>query len=91
MEGFPNALAEAMLCGCIPIGSNVSGIPYMISDSGYILHHRNVDELESLCCTAAFSLNKVELSKKARKRISSEFTYDYRRKAISKIIEQYTS
>lgn len=40
-EGFPNALCEAMLCGCIPIGSNVAAIPDIIADRGYILKHKN--------------------------------------------------
>lgn len=30
-ESFPNALLEAMACGCFPIGSNVGGIPELIS------------------------------------------------------------
>jgi glycosyltransferase involved in cell wall biosynthesis len=29
-ESFPNALLEAMACGCAPIGSNVGGIPELI-------------------------------------------------------------
>jgi len=90
MEGFPNALAEAMLCGCIPIGSNVSGIPYMIQDTGHILHHRNIDELEVLCEKAVSNERNTELSKRARQRIESEFTYAYRRDALSALIDRYT-
>ncbi|HRY84609.1 MAG TPA: glycosyltransferase family 4 protein, partial [Candidatus Cloacimonadota bacterium] len=51
-EGMPNALMEAMLCGCIPVGSNVAGIPEVIGDLGYILKNRNADELSKLISEA---------------------------------------
>ena len=40
-EGFPNAVCEAMLCNCIPIGSNVAALPIIIGDAGYILMKRD--------------------------------------------------
>jgi glycosyltransferase involved in cell wall biosynthesis len=33
-EGLPNALCEAMLCGCIPIGTNAGDIKITIEDIG---------------------------------------------------------
>lgn len=47
-EGFPNALCEAMLCGCIPIGSDVAGIPDIIGNAGYILLKKNIEEIEGV-------------------------------------------
>ena len=47
-EGFPNALCEAMLCGCIPIGSDVAGIPDIIGENGYILRKKNSTDLEKI-------------------------------------------
>jgi glycosyltransferase involved in cell wall biosynthesis len=47
-EGFPNALCEAMLCGCIPIGSNVAGIPDIIGDAGFILLQKDINALRMI-------------------------------------------
>jgi len=47
-EGFPNALCEAMLCGCIPIGSDVAGIPDIIGEIGYILKKKNKSDLKKI-------------------------------------------
>jgi glycosyltransferase involved in cell wall biosynthesis len=90
MEGFPNALAEAMLCGCIPIGSNVSGIPYIIQENGFILKERNLDLLEILL-DECLHLNEDELkirSINSRKRIKNEFTLENRKNKIIKILEE---
>lgn len=92
MEGFPNALAESMLCGCIPIGSNVSGIPYIIQDNGYILNERNVGKLmeiiDSIKLEATDKL--AQMSAEARKRISREFTFENRKNKIIQVLNQYS-
>ncbi len=36
-EGLPNALCEAMLCECIPVGTDRNGIPRAIGDTGFIV------------------------------------------------------
>jgi len=80
-EGFPSAICEAMLCGCIPIGSDVAAIPEIIDDCGFVLKHKNVDELKSLF-TEAMSSDKIMLSQKSRKSIMDRFPLDERNKFI---------
>jgi glycosyltransferase involved in cell wall biosynthesis len=40
-EGLPNTLCEAMLCGCIPVGTIAGGIPTAIGDAGYLVEYRD--------------------------------------------------
>ncbi len=71
-EGFPNALCEAMLCGCVPIGSDVFGIPEIIGDAGFLLREKNIEELIQLIKNLKnFDINK--LSEIAEQRILKHF------------------
>ena len=78
-EGFPNSICEAMLCGCIPIGSAVAAIPKIIGEEGYLLNKRSVDELETLFN----SIQKRDVSTlKPRERIMTNFSAELRKKEI---------
>ncbi len=35
-EGLPNALCEAMLCGCIPVATDAGGSRHAVGETGYI-------------------------------------------------------
>jgi glycosyltransferase involved in cell wall biosynthesis len=87
-EGFPNALCEAMLAGCIPIGSGVFSIPFIIGDSGFILEKKDVNELAELCTKAISHPDKAELSKRASERIANNFPSLRRKQALINIIER---
>ncbi|MEN9699748.1 MAG: hypothetical protein RLZZ301_946 [Bacteroidota bacterium] len=77
MEGFPNALGEAMACGCVPIGSAVSGIPELIGDTGVILHEKNL-ALLSAQIESLLSGNFEQQSAAASARIAQHFLPEHR-------------
>lgn len=88
MEGFPNALGEAMACGCVPVGSNVSGIPELIGDCGAILSHKNIDELE-WCIHQLLKKDLHQLSEKARNRIETRFSPVHRLEKLLDVFRRY--
>lgn len=87
-EGFPNALCEAMLCGCIPIGSAVASIPFIIDDTGFVVQNSAKETLVA-AVNKALALDprqQDELGKKARERIEREFHISKREKAFLEVL-----
>lgn len=84
-EGFPNALAEAMLCGCIPIGSTVGAIPEIIGDSGFLLPTKDVIELQGIFDRLS-TTDLGKLRSNASTRISSRFSYEKRKEKLLKLL-----
>lgn len=83
-EGLPNVLCEAMLCGCIPVGSNVNGIPQAIGETGFILKHQDLYEaLKILHKSLDF---QTENKNDMRKRIISNYTIEIRKVKIKTIL-----
>lgn len=84
-EGLSNALCEAMLCGCIPVATDVGGSRDAVGDSGYVVPPSNVHELALAIQKALCVPDKSGLL--ARKRISDKFVKSAREEAIANIIE----
>jgi len=90
-EGFPNALCEGMINGCIPVASAVGGMPDIISDTGFIL---KCIENNSIIQTFSSILSltkekKEELSMKSRNRILNNYTLERREIEFLKLIHNY--
>lgn len=80
-EGFPNALGEAMSCGCIPIGSAVGAIPEIIGNTGFILREKSFQKLNELLETRDF--NDLEgLRKASSEKIRKDFNYSKRKREL---------
>lgn len=86
-EGLPNTLCEAMLCECIPVGSNVNGIPTAIGKTGYIIHRKDISEAIQAIENAL--KDDEDKGKKARYRITNLFSQDQRREKLNAVINQY--
>ncbi|HNX37817.1 MAG TPA: glycosyltransferase [Candidatus Cloacimonadota bacterium] len=82
-EGMPNALMEAMLCGCIPVGSPVAGIPEVMGKYGQIVGARDVYHLlEALETALRTDTDPKEISAY----ISDKFAITRRKDKLAKII-----
>ena len=82
-EGMPNTLGEAMLCECIPVGSNVNGIPDLMGNNGVIVQKRSVDELEA----AIYKAMELDTGKSAREHVIKNFSLEQREKKLIEIIQ----
>jgi len=84
-EGMPNTLNESMLLECVPVGSNVNGIPDAIGDTGVIVKNRKVEELEK-CILEAL---KLDNGKAARERVLNLFSMNLREKRLIEIVKNF--
>lgn len=86
-EGFPNAICEAMTCKCIPVGSNVGGLPDIIGDTGFILERRDAGKFRELL-QQALSADRTTLAEKARQRIITHFPKDLREVKLVELLKK---
>jgi glycosyltransferase involved in cell wall biosynthesis len=85
-EGFGCALCEAMLCGCIPIGSEVNEIPTIIGDTGYIVKSRSLDELEKVIRQATAWQYDECMATLPRKRVIKAYELEHRLSLLKKVL-----
>jgi len=87
-EGFPNALCEAMLMQCIPIGSAVGAIPKIIDNSGVIISKKNdqliKSEIKKLLALPKATLITLGLS--AKMQIDKNFSIKNRMTLLQSVL-----
>ena len=81
---MPFTLNEAMFCECIPVGSEVNGIPDAIGDTGVIVKKRNPDALEK-AIRQALELNT---GAEARQRALNNFSMPQHREKLLELFGQ---
>lgn len=89
-EGMPNVLCEAMLCGCIPVGSSVAGIPATIGEAGIIVDTPEPSGI-ARAVEQALAAASPEMRRTARRRIAGHFSRRQRQEALSKVITSLLS
>ncbi len=90
-ESFPNALLEAMACGCAVIGSNVGGIPEMIDPerAGQVFESGNLaDLIERLKRVLSNADERAVWGVEAARRACLEFSMEH---SIRRMEGLYTS
>lgn len=80
-EGFPNALGEAMACGCVPIGSAVGAIQEIIGNTGFLLLKKDLSGLEAIF-KFIDPIKTTGLSEKASLRIRNDFNFAQRKEKL---------
>ena len=84
VESFGIATAEAMLCGCIPVATDVGGLPEVMGDSGFLL---SPDKPETFASTLREALAaSASIGRDAREEIISKFPLQQRKAKLKRLI-----
>ncbi|BAY17629.1 group 1 glycosyl transferase [Anabaenopsis circularis NIES-21] len=91
-EGMPNALLEAMACGCCCIASDAGGIPEVIihGENGFMMPRSQLHKLGEavLECLAMPSTIKSQITQAARDRILQEYSIAQEQQRLQAVIER---
>jgi glycosyltransferase involved in cell wall biosynthesis len=85
-EGLPNTLCEAMLCGCIPVGTRVGGIPTAIDGVGFLSESGDAAQLARNIATALDAPD--DAGSAARARIMEQFHRERRERRLVELITE---
>jgi glycosyltransferase involved in cell wall biosynthesis len=82
-EGLPNTVCEAMLCECMPVGTNVEGIHTAIGNTGFYVDHG--DEEGTVQAIKKALSSSDEQRKKVREHVQNNFSFKKRKRKLKNI------
>jgi glycosyltransferase involved in cell wall biosynthesis len=83
-EGLPNAVCEAMLCGCVPVCTDVGGMSTPVAGNGFLVPPGDPMALAQAIIEAMGGPPDSGL--RGRESIASRFTVDRREQGLLKIV-----
>ncbi len=86
-EGLPNAVCEAMLCGCVPVGTRSYGIPTAMDEAGVFVER----DLSSVREGIRAALTRDDLRQRAREHVCRNFTLERRERELGSILDRVVS
>lgn len=87
-EGFGCAVAEAMLCECVPVVARRTALPEVVGDCGFYVDELTPESVADKIKEALSTGN--DMGKNARKRIMDNFTEEKRGKELNIHLEDLT-
>ena len=85
-EGMPNSLCEAMLCGCVPVATDVGGVPEVLGDVGFRVRYGDVEGMVR-ALGGALDAPREDASR-ARLRIAEIFPLERRERELMRAVAE---
>lgn len=87
-ESFGCSVAEAMLCGCVPVVANNSALPEVVGDTGFFMENRTPEEIAQKIKLVLETFHAKE--HEAITRIKTKFPLNLRKKMLLESIDSLT-